>query len=322
MPQAEAGVLAHLQRRLDVIDAQNGPDVNVRFLATVIRVMRPFRSNDDGTFYWASDSYRLSRIIGAENYSQCHGVERRNLCKGRDVMVMGLAREYKANVWAEQGIRHPQGGLLQTVTDNFAREYYTCLWKHVRDNFALALKRYVLAMVNDARLYVEYNKKKLWRHFLVLCQYWDAIKSGLSNGDHGRMCGLHSTNCGVAVTQGTNLKLRKSSITVPRLVQLEMDMNEDEAMQAGPKKKGRPKKRQMQDKLVQQQVTTFKAFIWKNGVECCFVGFVSKVFQSLYDDALDGRVVLISRVSIGSDKESEERRSREHHGLAMGLIIG
>ncbi|KAI3629800.1 hypothetical protein MIR68_011235 [Amoeboaphelidium protococcarum] len=144
----------------------------------------------------------------------------------------------------------------------------------------------------------------------------------LSNGDHGRMCGLHSTNCGVAVTQGTNLKLRKSSITVPRLVQLEMDMNEDEAMQAGPKKKGRPKKRQMQDKLVQQQVTTFKAFIWKNGVECCFVGFVSKVFQSLYDDALDGRVVLISRVSIGSDNESEERRSREHHGLAMGLIIG
>ncbi|KAI3630384.1 hypothetical protein MIR68_012008 [Amoeboaphelidium protococcarum] len=75
-----------------------------------------------------------------------------------------------------------------------------------------------------------------------------------------------------------------------------MDMNEDEAMQAGPKKKGRPKKRQMQDKLVQQQVTTFKAFIWKNGVECCFVGFVSKVFQSLYDDALDGRVVLFAEL--------------------------
>ncbi|KAI3653362.1 hypothetical protein MP228_001309 [Amoeboaphelidium protococcarum] len=51
-------------------------------LTTVIHVMRPFSGNNYGS----------------------------DLREGNNPVVMGLAREYKSRVWAQEGIMHLQGG--------------------------------------------------------------------------------------------------------------------------------------------------------------------------------------------------------------------
>ena len=68
-------------------------------------------------------------------------------------------------------------------------------------------------------------------------------------------------------------------------------------------------------------IPTLKAFIWVNGTESCFVGYVSKAFQVIYQDCLDGRVVDVRKVLFSSLVEADRRRSREHNGLVIGVII-
>jgi hypothetical protein len=60
---------------------------------------------------------------------------------------------------------------------------------------------------------------------------------GLEDGGFGRICGIHSSNCGAAVKKGTYLKLIKSSVDVP-IVDLVPIVRESNS----PKKRGRPKK--------------------------------------------------------------------------------
>ena len=90
------------------------------------------------------------------------------------------------------------------------------------------------------------------------------------------------------------------------------------------KKRGRPKKVPVEyvEKCVLDDEKTVKAFLWANGIESCCVGFVSKTFQSLYGDLLDGRIVDVREVGSKSINESDLRRSKENRGLAVGIIIG
>jgi hypothetical protein len=142
---------------------------------------------------------------------------------------------------------------------------------------------------------------------------------GLSDGGFGRTCGIHSTNCGVSVKVDTNLKLIKSTIEVPLIEKIPVVSEENTEI----KKRGRPKKKetQFEEVFTTEVVECIKAFIWINGVEGCFVGFVSKPFLKLYGSELDGRVVHIVTVGWDSDVEADRRRSLEHNGLVSGVII-
>lgn len=141
---------------------------------------------------------------------------------------------------------------------------------------------------------------------------------GLEEGGFGRICGIHSFNCGVAVKKGTYLKLVKSSVNVP-VVDLVPIVRESNS----PKKRGRPKKTdsQYEEVVRTKPIECMKAFIWKNAIEGCFVGFVSKPFQKIYGHMLDGRVVEIIDIFCDSDMEADRKRSREQNGLALGIII-
>ncbi|KAI3655199.1 hypothetical protein MP638_004559, partial [Amoeboaphelidium occidentale] len=115
--------------------------------------------------------------------------------------------------------------------------------------------------------------------------------------------------------------LRKSTISIP--VTVKRAITPPVAAEGNTKKRGRPKKVKVEYEEVEEMkdVTTFKAFIWLNGVESCCVGFVSKVFQELYGDMLDGRVVALTAIGSESENESDRRRSLEHNGLATGIIM-
>jgi hypothetical protein len=72
-----------------------------------------------------------------------------------------------------------------------------------------------------------------------------------------------------------------------------------------------------------EEIPTVKAFIWSSSATAtCFIGFVSNVFQVLYGDALDGRVVDVVHIGKTSFVEADRRRSKEHNGLVIGRIIG
>jgi hypothetical protein len=43
--------------------------------------------------------------------------------------------------------------------------------------------------------------------------------------------------------------------------------------------------------MVMTDIATIKAFVWKNGIESCCVGFVSSLFQKIYENSLEGRVL-------------------------------
>ncbi len=146
---------------------------------------------------------------------------------------------------------------------------------------------------------------------------------GLDDGSNGRMCGVHPTNCGVFVQMGVNLKLRKASIEIPVIEKVPV-ISVENVSQLLPRKRGRPKSQvtEFQEICRMESVTTFKAFIWNNAVESCCVGFVSKAFQKLYGDLLEGRIVVISCVGSISNVDADRKRSRENNGLAMGIIIG
>ena len=45
------------------------------------------------------------------------------------------------------------------------------------------------------------------------------------------------------------------------------------------------------------------------------------MFQSIYKDILDGRVIEIMKDSLIFDYEVEERRSAEHNGLVEAVLI-
>ena len=122
------------------------------------------------------------------------------------------------------------------------------------------------------------------------------------------MCGLHPLNCGSLLQVGTLLKLRKATIQVPTETKIAVE---------------RPNgTREFRSELVLSDVATIKAFVWINGVESCCVGFVSSAFQSIYGDALDGRIIDVRSLLDESDSESERLRSKENNGMIQCIIIG
>ncbi len=145
----------------------------------------------------------------------------------------------------------------------------------------------------------------------------------MDQGSYGRMCGVHQANCGVAVGVGTHLKLIQSIIQVPktRMVAVALELT---APNTTTKKRGRPKKVPVEyvEECVLEEERTVKAYLWSNGVESCCVGFVSKTFQSLYGDLLNGRIVDVRDICLRSNNESDLRRSKEHSGLVIGIIVG
>ena len=122
---------------------------------------------------------------------------------------------------------------------------------------------------------------------------------------------------------GLNLKLHKAFIEIPKIEKIPV-MSVENVSQVVTKKRGRPKNQETEFEEIcrMESVTTFKAFIWNNAIESCCVGFVSKAFQKLYGELLDGRIVVISCIGSRSNVEADRKRSRENNGLAMGIIIG
>jgi hypothetical protein len=144
---------------------------------------------------------------------------------------------------------------------------------------------------------------------------------GTQHGNNGRICGLHPQSCGAPLKVGMHLKLINANIRVP--IEREMPVI-NEVTPTEPKKRGRPKKKIMEvEKVVELiDVSTVKAFVWRNGVETCCVGFVSVAFQNILGQSLHGRIVDVRRILDESDSESERLRSKENNGLIQCLIIG
>ena len=145
---------------------------------------------------------------------------------------------------------------------------------------------------------------------------------GIRHGSNGRVCGLHTVSCGSSVQVGTRLKLHNAIIKVP--IEKEVPIINVPVEETLPKKRGRKKKviQQLTTEVVMTDVATIKAFIWENAVESCCVGFVSLVFQGIYENNLDGRIVEVTRVLDKSDSESERQRSLEHNGMIQCIVIG
>lgn len=146
---------------------------------------------------------------------------------------------------------------------------------------------------------------------------------GVDKGSEGRNCSQHEVNCGCALIVGTKLKLIKTTIEVT-VTRTEVVTGSTPIPEAT-KKRGRPKKDTAATTTEEVQVTemipTVKAFLWVNGTESCLVGYVSKAFQVIYQDCLDGRVVDVTKVLSTSLVEADRRRNRENNGLVIGVII-
>lgn len=91
-----------------------------------------------------------------------------------------------------------------------------------------------------------------------------------------------------------------------------------------PKKRGRRKKlpQELVEKVKIRTERAVKAHIWKDGVESCLVGYVSRAFSACYGDNLEGRIVEITELMALSEHECERQRSANVNGLARATIIG
>ena len=144
---------------------------------------------------------------------------------------------------------------------------------------------------------------------------------GLENGQNGPTCGIHPY-CGEQVIPGTVLKLVRNEITIVETVEVERVVPTYQSPTT--KARGRPKKKPMEKIKILQSKTesVLEARLWKNNVCSCLVGFVSKPFVAVYGCLLEGRVVKVRDLDKLSEYETVRQRSREHNGLAIGVIIG
>jgi len=134
------------------------------------------------------------------------------------------------------------------------------------------------------------------------------------------MCAQHPTNCGVCVEPGTQFKLRVSTVEVTNTQRIAVTQPTNEN---GIKKKGRPKKTEAvyEDRTVVVLEPTVKVLLWRHGVESCCVGYVSRCFQNVYVNQLDGRVIGIKELYSESTSESVRQRSLENNGMALAVIL-
>lgn len=145
---------------------------------------------------------------------------------------------------------------------------------------------------------------------------------GTDEKDHGRTCNLHKESCGASLTiDHPFLKIHKKTI---QIFKIPMSSNQPHSKGVSKKLKGKAKKQANSDSQESQLVDhhTMGVYIYNNNVSSCFVGFVSKTFQSVYGDKLEGRILKIQRILKGSDSESERLRSNYYHGLIHTIIIG
>ncbi|KAJ2998024.1 hypothetical protein HDV02_004935 [Globomyces sp. JEL0801] len=146
---------------------------------------------------------------------------------------------------------------------------------------------------------------------------------GLHQGNNGRTCTIHPV-CGKSVEMGMSLKLRKDIIETQQVVMETRDVDIPTPAVGVAKKLRRKKK--LQKKLVKVVKTrteiVVQAWIWKDDVESCLIGFVSKAFVSIYgEDKLDGRIAEISYVLDQSEYECERLRSANENGLIRATIL-
>ena len=73
-------------------------------------------------------------------------------------------------------------------------------------------------------------------------QYKTLELVGLDHGGNGRLCGIHSTNCGVAVNVGTKLVLRRATVDVQVLKKVPISTETPAVVDPPVKKRGRPKR--------------------------------------------------------------------------------
>ncbi|KAJ3270656.1 hypothetical protein HDV01_007544 [Terramyces sp. JEL0728] len=112
--------------------------------------------------------------------------------------------------------------------------------------------------------------------------------------------------------------LRKGTVDIPVITKVAV-------IQDLPTKKARGRPRIVETEFVEhfeiQKVDTIKAYFWTGAVEGCCVGMVSKAFQAVYGNNLDGRVVEVMDLAAISESESMRRRGKELNGLAFCIII-
>ena len=145
---------------------------------------------------------------------------------------------------------------------------------------------------------------------------------GIHKGNNGRTCGIHS-ECGKSLEVQSQLKLHWGTISIAETVKESRDII-PEGSEDMPKKRGR-KKKLMKEVVETVKIRTekvVKALIWKDGVESCLVGFVSRAFCSCYGESLEGRVVEITQLMSSSEHECERERSANVNGLARATIMG
>ena len=141
---------------------------------------------------------------------------------------------------------------------------------------------------------------------------------GASMGDNNRQCGLNPTACGLSVTVGSTLKLLKSTIQIS-----ESSINLDQRSTTTSAKKLKIKKKStLIDTLNSVNEETIAVYKYSDNISSCCIGFVSKAFQSVYGEALHGRIVEVKRLLRTSDCESECMRSKMNNGLIHAIIVG
>ncbi len=127
--------------------------------------------------------------------------------------------------------------------------------------------------------------------------------------------------CGRSIKVGDIVIFREELIPISEEVEILKDVEQPNAPTV--LKKGR------KNKIPQEKVKTFKlrtekalkVYTWKNEIQMCAIGFVSKTFISVYTiQALNGRVAEIT--SVLSPYECEQKRSEELNGLARATILG
>ena len=137
---------------------------------------------------------------------------------------------------------------------------------------------------------------------------------GLSHGGSGRQCQQH-TICGESVEVGDKMLLKMGEIDVIEEVQVQK-VKENE-VRKGP---GRRRKDCYQE--VTEHVTksekTVKVISLKDG---CMVGFVSKTIYSIYGDALNDKIVDVTKLLKLSENKNDKLRDITYNGVCHAIII-
>ena len=137
---------------------------------------------------------------------------------------------------------------------------------------------------------------------------------GLSHGSNGRQCQQH-TICGESVEVGDKMLLKMDEIDVIEEVQVQK-VKENE-VRKGP---GRRRKDCYQE--VTEYVTKSEKIVKVISLKDeCIVGFVSKTIYSIYGDALNDKIVEVTKLLKLSENNNDKLRDITYNGVCHAIII-